>query len=73
MNILLSVIYFLSPRTRETQAVQERRLHEPALQGEVALQRILQGAAVLPGPRAGVPDVRTLTVSSVIVCESLSV
>lgn len=57
MNILLSVMYFLSLRTRETQAVQERRLHEPALQGEVALQRILQGAAVFTGLRARVSSV----------------
>lgn len=60
LNSLFSVIYSLSLRARETAAVQERRLHEPALQGEVALQRILQGAAVLPGPCAGVPGVRTL-------------
>lgn len=69
LNILFSVIYSLSLRARETAAVQERRLHEPALQGEVALQRILQGAAVLPGTRAGVPGVSTF-VDCDSVCDS---
>lgn len=44
-------------RAREAPPVQERRLHEPALQGEVAVQRVRHRAALLQEPRARVPCV----------------
>lgn len=44
-------------RARQAPAVQERGLHEPALQGEVAVQRVCHGAALLQEPRARVPCV----------------
>lgn len=50
----------LSPsprRARQAPPVQERGLHEPALQGEVAVQRVRHRAALLQEPRPGVPRV----------------
>lgn len=50
----------LSPspcRARQAPPVQERGLHEPALQGEVAVQRVRHRAALLQEPRARVPRV----------------
>lgn len=44
-------------RARQAPSVQERGLHEPALQGEVAVQRVCHGAALLQEPRARVPCV----------------
>lgn len=44
-------------RAREAPAVQECRLHEPALQGEVAVQRVRHRAALLQEPCARVPCV----------------